>query len=241
MTDKNTRWKVLPHGPLEPLAENLWRVWGSVPGMSLKRNMLVVRRPDGTLLIHNAIALADAQQAELEALGKPTVLIVPSAIHRLDAPAYLERYPELRVYAPSGARSKVAEVVPVNGTYEDFPEADDVRLEALLGVAGQEGAMLVRSADGVTVVLNDVVMNMDRKRDFVGFVFTTLLGSAPGPRVSRLSRWQIVKDQPALREELLRFAELPDLVRLSVAHEKVAHGPDAATALRKAATYLRSA
>jgi hypothetical protein len=47
-----------------------------------------------------------------------------------------------------------------------------------------------------------------------------------------------VKDKRALREHLERFAEYPDLVRLVVAHEKVAKGPDAASALKKAATYL---
>ena len=98
--------------------------------------------------------------------------------------------------------------------------------------------MLVRSSDGVTVVLNDAVFNMDRKRDPLGFFFTTILGSAPGPRVSRLVKLFYVKDKRALREDLERFAEHPDLVRLVVAHEKVANGPDAARALRTAATYL---
>jgi hypothetical protein len=101
--------------------------------------------------------------------------------------------------------------------------------------------MIVRSADGVSVVLNDVVMNMDTKKDVLGYFFTTLLGSAPGPRVSRLARWVYVKDQPALRAHLERLAKLPDLVRLIVAHENVARGAEAAAALRQAATYLKSA
>jgi len=37
---------------------------------------------------------------------------------------------------------------------------------------------------------------------------------------------------------LERLATTPDLQRLIVAHEKVASGPDAANALRTAATYL---
>lgn len=98
--------------------------------------------------------------------------------------------------------------------------------------------MIVRSTDGITIVLNDAVFNMDKKRDPLGFLFTTLLGSAPGPRVSRLVKLLLVKNKRALRAHLERFAEQPDLVRLVVAHEKVANGPDAASALRKAATYL---
>ena len=45
-------------------------------------------------------------------------------------------------------------------------------------------------------------------------------------------------DQPMTVDDLERFAAMPDLVRLMVAHEKVAHGGDAPAALRQAMTYL---
>jgi hypothetical protein len=132
----------------------------------------------------------------------------------------------------------VAEVVHVDGSFEDFPPDDAVRLEMIDGVGGMEGVMLVRSGDGLSVVLTDAMFNMDRKKDLPGYVFTTLLGSAPGPRVSRLAKLMLVKDKKALRGELERLSALPELKRLIVAHEKVAVGADAATALRTAATYL---
>jgi hypothetical protein len=87
-------------------------------------------------------------------------------------------------------------------------------------------------------VLNDAVFNMDSKTDFMGWLVTSIFGSAPGPRVSRLAKMMLVKDKAAFKAELLRFAAVPDLVRLIVAHEKVASGPDAKAALLKAATYL---
>jgi hypothetical protein len=131
-------------------------------------------------------------------------------------------------------------VVHTDGTYEDYADDGVVRFELLDGVGNAEGAMIVRSSDGVTIVLNDVVMNMDKKKDLLGYIFTTVLGSAPGPRVSRLARLVYVKDQPALRRHLERLAALPDLVRLVVSHENVAHGPEAAAALRQAASYLKA-
>jgi hypothetical protein len=79
---------------------------------------------------------------------------------------------------------------------------------------------------------------MDRKRDLLGFLFTTAMGSAPGPRVSRLAKLLFVRDKGALRSDLERYARTPKLVRLIVAHEKVASGRDAASALHRAATYL---
>jgi len=238
MAKASAEWKVRAHGPLLTLTDNLLWAQGSLPGMSLKRTMVVVRLNDGKLLIHNGIALAAEQMAELERFGTPAFLIVPNGGHRLDAPAYKQRYPALRVFTPKGSRKRVEERLDVDGGYEDFPPSDVVRLEMLHGVGEAEGALIVQSSDGVSVVLNDCMFNMDRKRDPLGFLFTTVMGSAPGPRVSRLAKMVLVKDKPALRADFERYAELPNLVRVIVAHEKVASGADARAALLKAATYL---
>jgi hypothetical protein len=238
MPTPDTAWKVLRHDPIEALAENLWWVKASLPGMSLERNMTVARLGDGRLVIHNAVALEPDGMQALESWGTPAFMLVPSAYHRLDAARYKARYPQLVVLTPRGARDKVAQRVAVDGVYEDFPANDVVRLEYPQGLAEREGAMLVRSADGITLVLNDCMFNMDKKRDFLGNFFTTLLGSAPGPRVSRLSKLAIIADKRAFRGELERYAAIPDLVRVIVAHEKVAKGPDARAALLQAATYL---
>ena len=40
-TSGNSGWVVRPHGRLEQLADNLWWTWGSLPGMSLKRSMVL--------------------------------------------------------------------------------------------------------------------------------------------------------------------------------------------------------
>lgn len=238
MAEKD-EWKVLRHGPIEKLAGNLWRVTGALPGMSLERTMVVARLRSGELVVHSAIAMDEGSMKELDAWGKVAFIVVPNGGHRLDAPAFKRRYPDAKVVAPRGSREKVAQVVPVDLDYEGFPKDDDsVRLETLKGVGEAEGAMLVRSDDGVTVVLNDVMFNMDTKNDPLGWFFTTLMGSAPGPRVSRLARLVYVKDRKALRAEFERLAATPELVRVIVAHEKVASGPDAAASLRQAATYL---
>jgi hypothetical protein len=238
MPKANIEWKVLDHGPIERLAENLWWVQGALPGMSLKRVMVIARMNDGRLVIHNGIALGEKEMEEIERWGQPAFLIVPNGGHRLDAPAYKARYPELKVLCPRGSRKRVAEVIAVDGSYEDFPADDTVRFETLHGVKDAEGAMIVRSADGESVVLNDAMFNMDRKRDPLGFFFTTVLGSAPGPRVSRLAKLVFIKDKQALRQDFARYSELPELTRVIVAHEKVASGAAAREALRSAMNYL---
>ena len=93
MPKTNTEWKVLRHGPIERLANNLWWVQGTLPGMSLKRAMVIAKMSDSRLVIHNGIALEKAAMHEIERWGQPAFLIVPNGGHRLDAAGYKARYP----------------------------------------------------------------------------------------------------------------------------------------------------
>jgi hypothetical protein len=239
MANGSDAWRVLENGGIEKLNDRLWRVQGRLPGMTLRRTMTVARRGDGGLVIHSAIALDEGAMREMEAWGTPRFLVVPNRFHRMDAPRFKRRYPDLRVLTPRGERAKVDKVVATDGVYEDFPPDEVVRLHTLPGTKEREGAMLVAGNDGLSVILNDVMMNMDRKRDVLGFLITTLMGSAPGPRISHLSKRMIIQDRRLLGQELERLASLPNLARLIVSHEKVVTGAAAAAqALRQAATYL---
>ena len=53
-------WTVLKHDPLRKLESNLWEVEGELPGMPLRRRMVLVRLSDGRLVIHSPIACDDA-------------------------------------------------------------------------------------------------------------------------------------------------------------------------------------
>ena len=194
-----SEWKVLAHGPIERLAENLWWVQGALLGMSLKRVMTIARLNDGRLVIHNAIALAEPAMREIEAWGTPAFLVVPSPRHRLDAPAYsaIPRCVCSHRAAHAVPSSKCWQWTAATKTSAPMTAC---AWEPLRGVNDVEGVMFVRSSDGVSIVLNDSLFNMDRKRDALGFLFTTLMGSAPGPRVSRLAKLLLVKDKSALNK-----------------------------------------
>ncbi len=237
MAKAHDTWKVLPHRPIEVVAENLWRVEGKLEGMPLKRVMTIARRSDGELVIHNAMALDDASMARIDEWGRVAWIIVPNGFHRLDARVFKDRYPAARVLCPRGGRSKVEEVVPVEGAYEDFTPDPDVAFETLDGVADQEGVMIVRSLDGLTLVFNDAVFNMPHGRGFTGFIFRHLTQSTGGPRVSRIFKFFVMKDRKALHAHLLRLAELPALQRMIVSHHIMVHD-DAAAAVRQAAATL---
>lgn len=216
-----TRWTVLPHGPIQRLSERLWRVEGSLPSMPLARVMAIARRGDGGLVVHNALAVEDAVLAEVAAWGPIATIIVPNAYHRLDAKVFHDRYPGARVVCPRGARAGVEQVVPVTGSYEDEPPDPAVALETLDGTAGNEGVMLVRDRDGVSLVFNDILFNMPHRPGIQGFVLRWITASSGGPRVSRIARWFLAKDKPALRAHLERLADTPGLRRIVVSHHEV--------------------
>lgn len=210
----------LAHGPLEKLAENLWRVEGDLPNFALKRVMTVVRLSSGRLLIHNAIMLNEP--AQLDLLGSPEYLVVPNGWHRLDAAAFRARYPSSRVVIPPAARKKVSQVVPVDLTMGQFPPDDTVRFEVLDGLRGMEGVMLVRSSDGLTLVFTDAIFNLtSRIPGLTGFLYHEVIGSKVGPRVTRVAKLMMVKDNKAYRRHLERLAALPDVKRVIVAHGDV--------------------
>jgi hypothetical protein len=187
--------------------------------------MTVAKRSDGVLVVHNAVPLGDAEMAELAAWGKIGVIVVPNGSHRLDARVFHERFPDARVICPAGARKKVQEVVPVSGTYDEEPADPIVRFETLQGTRNGEGAMIVTDGGGTTLVLNDLVFNMPHKPGVSGFVLKHLTGSSGGPKMSRIARWFIARDKPALKTHLEKLAGLPQLKRVIVSHHQVIEQP----------------
>ena len=230
--------QVLPHDPIEKLSENLWRVEGALPYLGGRRVMTVARLTNGRLVIHSAIRLREDAMRELEAFGEPAVLLIPHTRHRMDAPYFVQRYSKLRVLAPRSVVPKAREVVAVDGTYEDFEGDDTVGLSMLDGIGGYEGALIVRSNDGTTVILNEVVFDMSPPKNFALRLLTRLAGLRPGPRVTPIVRIELVTDRFALRKHLERLAAIPDLTRLIVSHEKMSVGGRAAAALKEAARTL---
>lgn len=229
-------WTVCPHGPIEKVSENLWRVAGLVPGAPFPRTMIVVRLSDGRLVIHNAIALQDAEMKELEAWGTTAFLIVPSSAHRIDAKIFKDRYPSVRVIGPRGAKKKIDDIVKVDATEADFGDPD-VRYDLVDGTGDGEGVLVVRSKSGTTLVFNDVLMNMKKLPGFGGFMMGLFGFTGPKPKVSGPSRMFVVKDKKALRAELERRATTPGLARIEVGHGD-AITSDPAEALRSAAATL---
>jgi hypothetical protein len=219
MPKAHQQWKVLPHGRLTEIDQNLWTVTGKIhmPLTELPRRMTVARLADGRLVVFSAIALDEAGMRQLESHGRPGFLVVPSDKHRLDAKIWKDRYPEMRVVAPAGSRKGVEDVVPVDTTE---PRWDDpnVQFVTVPGCGQQEAALLVHSPDGATLVLNDLIGNIRNSTGFGGWFLRSTHFAGDEPQIPRPVQWTMIDDKKALCAQFLSWAALPTLRRILVSH-----------------------
>src|SRR5262245_25342456 len=219
MTRPFREWKVLPHGKLSQLDDNILTVVGEIrmPLMNLPRRMTVVRLSDGRLVVFSAIALDEEEMAALEAWGRPAYLIVPSDKHRLDARIWKDRYPQMQVVAPEGAREKVAETVPVDTTAPRFDDPN-VNFMTVPGTRGREAVLLVRTPNGTTLVLNDVVGNIQDASGVGGWLLRVAGFAGDEAQIPKVVKMAMIEDANALRAQLLQWSGIESLRRILVSH-----------------------
>ncbi len=219
MSKPNEHWTVLPHGELIEVNPDILTVVGQIrmPLMNLPRRMTVVRLAGRRLVIWSGIALAEPQMAELDAFGRPAFLVVPNDHHRLDAKGWKERYPQVQVVAPAGARDKVAETVPVDTSAPDFGDPH-VQFVTVPGTRDHEAALVVRSTDGTTLVLNDLIGNIRHAAGIEGWLLGLAGFAGDAAQIPAVVKLALVKDKDALRAALVQWAGLESLKRILVSH-----------------------
>ena len=210
--------KILSHGDIRELGPGVWEVKGALP-IPLKRVMTIVRLPDGSLLLHSVVAMNEAGMAKLDALGKPSIMIVPHGGHRMDPPFYKARYPELRVVGPAAARAKIEEVIKLDATCEDALPAVGVRLHEIGGFKHGELAYELDTAGGKLLIFADVLANADPPAGLGGWFMAKVAGGVKGALgVPRIVKMTMLKDKAAARASLEKLAELTGVKMLTVAH-----------------------
>jgi len=213
-------WTVLPHGPLTELDEGILTVTGDIPMPlgNFPRRMTVIALAGGKAAIWSAIALAEAEMARIEALGEPAALIVPGAGHRLDIRIWKQRYPAISVVCAPGARKAVADVIAVDDTTRGAIGDPAVRFEVVPGVDQSEAALFVRRPQATTLLLNDLIGNVQHPHGIGAWIMARLMRyGAHGPVLSRPGQ-HYVKDLAALADALRGWADEPGLVRVVVSH-----------------------
>ncbi|HSZ81865.1 MAG TPA: hypothetical protein VLA14_06265 [Polyangia bacterium] len=231
-------WTVLPHGKLTKVDDNLLTVVGNLPMPmgEFPRRMTVVRLRDGRLVVFSAIALDEPEMRVLEDWGRPSFMIVPNERHRKDARIWKDRYPDLRVIAPDGARAQVEEVVPVDATTDELGDPD-VQLVTVPGTGRREAALVVRRPAGTTLVLNEIIWNVEDHPGVGGFLFRLVGFTGHAPKIPTFVAMKSIPDKPALKAQLEEWARIDGLARILVSHGGII-SDDPAAVLRGLAAAL---
>ena len=215
MTAPHKEWTVLPHGDLTPVNERILTVVGDLkmPLLHLPRRMSAVRLASGDLVIFSAIALRDADMAKLEAFGRPTFLVVPSVMHRLDAPGFARRYPQITVVAPRAGAEKIGDVVRIDTSTPDFGDPSVRYVE----VAG-DSALEVDCGDGMTVIVNDLIGDIHGEAGIGGWLLRVMKFAGDDPQVPAPVKILMGKHKSEVARQFRSWAEHPNLRRIIVSH-----------------------
>eukprot|EP00439_Symbiodinium_sp_Y106_P054902 s2029_g7.t1 len=177
----------------------LWQVSAKgASGGPPMRNMTLYR-PEGSgeLVVFSAVALEASLMEQVEALGRPAVLVVPNAYHREDAAVWKARYPDCKVCAPQGStwvRERIAKVVTVDFDSRELSQrySGSIAVEAIDGWNLNSEEVFeyfytLELADGTRAYyVCDMLLRTNP--GFMSWVFGS--GPLPGgfPRVGRLGK-----------------------------------------------------
>jgi len=220
-------WLILPHAPLREIEPGLLTVVGQIPMPlgNFPRRMTIVGLPRKRTAIYSPFPLKEAAMKRIEELGQPAFLIVPNPAHRLDIRPFHQRYPKAKVITAPGARPKVDEAVPVNGTEADLGGVAE--LVELAGVNRMELAMLVRHQGNTTLLTNDVIGNVGHPQGLGAWVMSRLMGFGPKPRITRPAKRMFIKDKAALAAQFRDWAASDALKRIIPSHGDIIDRPQA--------------
>jgi hypothetical protein len=210
---------------------NLYQVRGSLP-VPVPRNMTVFRSEQGELVLYSVIAMREEGMRALEALGTPTVMVIPNRRHQMDAPFYKQRYPQLQVLAPDASRVRE---VRVDG---DLRELARYGIEAyvLPGNTYEDVVLDLPVADGRVLAVCESLGNV-KLEGALGLLLRVLGPPGGGFGVARAVRLREIRGSAKLRRWLEQQSERSDLRALLFGHGD-AITMDVPVALRRAASQL---
>ena len=197
-----------PHGSLDEVFEGVFFLRGTMrlgPGISITRNMVVVRQ-GGELVLVNSVRLTEAGEAELEKLGKVRHLVRLGFFHGADDAYYVHRY-KPTFWAPKGQRH-AAGFSPDRELRERESPIDGSSVFAFQNGKEPEAALLIEREGGM-IVPCDAYQNWTTFDgcSAVGKVMMRAMGFGPtligGPWTNKMGR-SVKKDFDVLVERDFR-------------------------------------
>jgi hypothetical protein len=200
---RELKWNVV-----EPSLPALLCTYSFGPGLA---NTLAAAVPGGVVVVSPPVNPTESAFAELEKHGAVRAIIAPNAFHTMGIAPWRARYPDVPVFAPAQAVTRVEKQAKVSGI-RPIAEARSIlgdRLEIVDMPHYKTGEILVRwpIEGGWAWYVTDVIMNLpEAPKGLFGAVFKWTK-SAPGLRRNAVAGMFMTKDKRALYAWLAEQAE----------------------------------
>jgi hypothetical protein len=186
------------------LDENLWVFDRPLRmlGLQIGTRMTAVRLPDGSLFLHSPVALDEATEREVDALGPVRHVVAPNRFHHLSIGDYRDAYGEALLWAAPGLPEKRKDI-RFDGVLGDEPNT------GWAGVLDQQVVHGIPSMNEVaffhresrSLLLTDLAMNFRETPSWLTALWLRLTGIHGRFAVSRLIR-ATMRDRAAARKSL---------------------------------------
>jgi hypothetical protein len=231
-----SKHRLFPHGEFRQLAPNLWIVRGGLP-FPLYRNMVVYRVPDGRLVLHSLVALSDVGMKQLEALGKPSIMVVPNGYDGMDAHWYFQRYPQAAFLTPDEERSRIeGEGTKITDDPARVLPSLGFKLHKVAGLKFTEYVLEAPVEGGTALIFNNVLDHSGATPSgFIGWLMDVAAMSGGKLAPGRMLRMFMVKDKAAFKRFLRTLVTIPNVKIVTVSHGDPITGGDITAKLKGAA------
>eukprot|EP01091_Cochliopodium_minus_P010687 TRINITY_DN2889_c0_g1_i1.p1 TRINITY_DN2889_c0_g1~~TRINITY_DN2889_c0_g1_i1.p1 ORF type:complete len:332 (+),score=99.78 TRINITY_DN2889_c0_g1_i1:35-1030(+) len=195
-TEDTRTWdqRITKHGKIEEIKPNFFKLTSSQWGMNDLRLMSIYRMNSGGLLIHGALAINEEEIKNLEKLGSPEIIIVPSLSYEVDSKVYKERYPEAKLVCPEPIKEKLQSHLPIDCSAEDiFNKGNSFNIKVHKPPLKQKYTEYIYEiplGNGEKgLILNEMVLNVDgniKRNFFFSFMnfFYNVAGDGVNPTIS---------------------------------------------------------
>jgi hypothetical protein len=214
---------------IEPIGPNIWRMRYplSLLGVSIGRNVAIIRLANGKLIIHSTAPFTSGDVGAIRTLGEPGWLLEATLFHDTFAKHGRSAFPALPYLAPEAfAKSTGLDTCPVDEIISAAwgNEISVLKLEGIPKL--QEHVVLHRPSR--TLIVADLVFNLGPTASrWENFVRHRLMGIHRFPAMSRFFRMTI-------REPLAFETSIDTLLSWDFDRLVVAHGEVIATGAKRA-------
>lgn len=195
-----------PHGPIEQVFPDVYSVTGGYrfgPGISITRNMTILRRGEELVLV-NSVRLSAEGEAQLDALGKVAHVVRLGAFHGYDDAYYASRY-GVPLWGPPATKHAAG----IKETRELRPDASPVEGASvfLFEHGKQREAAMILPQDGGVLLTCDSYQNWTTFEgcSLLGGLMMRVMGFGPmhigGPWVKAMGK--------EVKQDLEKLATLP--------------------------------